>query len=56
MIDYSSAEAMQKAGIDNAKGGESENASNTNGLTFSNDHEDEENDEDYKGDETMEED
>jgi hypothetical protein len=56
VIDYSSAEAMQKAGIDNAKGGENENASNTNGLTFSNDHEDEENDEDYKGDETMEED
>ena len=47
---------MQKAGIDNGNGGEDKNSSITNKLAFSNDHEDEENDEDYKGDETMEED
>lgn len=56
VIDYSSAEAMQKAGFNSGKDDENQNASITNKLAFSDDHEDEENDEDYKGDETMEED
>lgn len=56
VIDYSSAEAMQKAGIDHDKDQENEDSSNPNKLAFSTDHEDEENDEDYRADEIMEED